>query len=168
MSPSFRRLGWLISPGFRRRVLDLLRAGRKLADVARDLRVDDQMIDDWRRQDLIDTGQARYAAIWTMAPDHGRGGFAPFSSHAGSWRCQSPATTIRLLRMALPRPICVGATTYLADRADPASGRSTPAPAAATAPDGCTPNWFLAAVSGRARRGGDADAPCRAKRAHQG
>lgn len=43
---------------FRRKVLDLLRAGRKVADVARDLQVSDQTIYNWRRQELIDTGQA--------------------------------------------------------------------------------------------------------------
>ena len=41
---------------FRRKVLDLLAAGRKVADVARDLDVSDQTIYNWRRQDLIDRG----------------------------------------------------------------------------------------------------------------
>ena len=43
-------------PEFRRRVLDLLDAGRPVADVARDLRISDQTIYTWRRQDRIDRG----------------------------------------------------------------------------------------------------------------
>lgn len=43
-------------PEFRRRVLDLIEAGRKIADVARDLDVSQQTIYNWRRQDLIDRG----------------------------------------------------------------------------------------------------------------
>jgi transposase-like protein len=41
---------------FRRKVLDLLAAGRKVEDVAGDLDVSDQTIYNWRRQDLIDRG----------------------------------------------------------------------------------------------------------------
>ena len=44
-------------PEFRRKVLDLLRAGRKVADLARDLQISDQAIYTWRKQELIDTGQ---------------------------------------------------------------------------------------------------------------
>jgi len=43
-------------PEFRRRVLDLLAAGRKVADLARDLGVSDQTIYAWRRQEQIDRG----------------------------------------------------------------------------------------------------------------
>ncbi|MGL5866735.1 MAG: transposase [Dermatophilaceae bacterium] len=43
-------------PEFRRKVLDLLASGRKVADVARDLDISDQTIYAWRRQDLIDRG----------------------------------------------------------------------------------------------------------------
>jgi transposase-like protein len=43
-------------PEFRRKVLDLLAAGRKVADVARDLELSDQTIYNWRRQDRIDRG----------------------------------------------------------------------------------------------------------------
>src|ERR671939_325663 len=42
----------------RRRVVDLVAAGRKVADVARDLGVSDQTIYSWRRQDQIDRGLA--------------------------------------------------------------------------------------------------------------
>ena len=41
---------------FRRRVVDLLAAGRKVADVARDLGVSEQAIYGWRRQEQIDRG----------------------------------------------------------------------------------------------------------------
>src|SRR5919106_1242850 len=41
---------------FRRRVLDLIEAGRRVADVARDLGISTQMIYNWRQQDRIDTG----------------------------------------------------------------------------------------------------------------
>jgi transposase-like protein len=43
-------------PEFRRRVLDLVEAGRKVAEVAQDLGVSDQTIYNWRRQDRIDPG----------------------------------------------------------------------------------------------------------------
>ena len=44
------------SPEFRRRVLDLLAAGRSVASLAEDLGVSDQTIYKWRRQDRIDRG----------------------------------------------------------------------------------------------------------------
>ena len=43
-------------PEFRRRVLDLLAAGRSVASLSKDLGVSDQTIYNWRRQDLIDRG----------------------------------------------------------------------------------------------------------------
>ena len=43
-------------PEFRRRVLDLIEAGRKIAEVADDLGISDQTIYSWRRQDRIDRG----------------------------------------------------------------------------------------------------------------
>ena len=42
---------------FRRNVLDLVTAGRPVAQIAADLEISDQTIYDWRRQELIDTGQ---------------------------------------------------------------------------------------------------------------
>lgn len=45
------------SPEFRRKVLDLLKAGRSVAELSRDLQISDQTIYNWRRQHLIDTGQ---------------------------------------------------------------------------------------------------------------
>ena len=41
---------------FRRRAIDLLDGGRKVADVARDLGVSEQAISGWRRQERIDRG----------------------------------------------------------------------------------------------------------------
>lgn len=43
---------------FRRRVLDLVAAGRPVAAVAEDLGVSAQTIYTWRRQDAIDRGEA--------------------------------------------------------------------------------------------------------------
>ncbi|MEV0358091.1 transposase [Nocardia sp. NPDC050697] len=42
---------------FRRKVLDLVAAGRPVAQVAVDLGISDQTIYTWRKQELIDTGQ---------------------------------------------------------------------------------------------------------------
>jgi putative transposase len=42
---------------FRRKTLDLLAAGRRVADLAVELEISDQTIYNWRRQHLIDTGQ---------------------------------------------------------------------------------------------------------------
>jgi len=41
---------------FRRKVLDLLAAGKSVASVAHDLEISDQTIYSWRRQDRIDRG----------------------------------------------------------------------------------------------------------------
>jgi transposase-like protein len=43
-------------PGLRREVLDLVEAGRSVANVARDLELSDQSIYTWRRKDRIDRG----------------------------------------------------------------------------------------------------------------
>jgi transposase len=42
---------------FRRRALDLVAAGKPVAEVARLLEVSDQSISSWRRQELIDRGE---------------------------------------------------------------------------------------------------------------
>jgi transposase-like protein len=44
-------------PEFRRKVLDLLKAGCTVPELVRDLQITDQTICNWRRQELIDTGQ---------------------------------------------------------------------------------------------------------------
>ena len=41
---------------FRRRVVELVESGRKVAEVAADLGISDQTIYTWRRQDRIDRG----------------------------------------------------------------------------------------------------------------
>lgn len=41
---------------FRRRILDLVAAGRRVEDIARDLGISDQTIYSWRRQERIDSG----------------------------------------------------------------------------------------------------------------
>jgi transposase len=43
-------------PEFRRKVLDLLEAGRRVTEVAHDLEVSEQSIYTWRRQDRVDRG----------------------------------------------------------------------------------------------------------------
>ncbi|MBF6341059.1 transposase [Nocardia abscessus] len=43
---------------FRRKVLDLVAAGRPIAQIAADLGISDQTIYTWRRQEEIDTGRA--------------------------------------------------------------------------------------------------------------
>src|SRR5918912_394451 len=43
-------------PEFRRKVLDLVEAGRPIAEVAKALGISDQSIYTWRRQDRIDHG----------------------------------------------------------------------------------------------------------------
>jgi transposase-like protein len=45
------------APEFRRKVLDLLAAGRPVAQLAQDLGISGQVIYSWRRQQLIDGGQ---------------------------------------------------------------------------------------------------------------
>jgi transposase-like protein len=44
-------------PEFRRKVLDLVAAGRRVAQVEADLDISEQTIYTWRHQELIDTGQ---------------------------------------------------------------------------------------------------------------
>lgn len=44
-------------PEFRRKVLDLIAAGRSVAEVAADLGVSGQAIYNWRRQDRVDRGE---------------------------------------------------------------------------------------------------------------
>ena len=44
-------------PEFRQRVLDLLAAGRRVTDLARDLGISSQTIYVWRRQEQIDRGE---------------------------------------------------------------------------------------------------------------
>src|ERR1035441_8259631 len=43
-------------PEFRQRVLDLVAAGRRVGDIARDLGISDQTVYSWRRQERMDQG----------------------------------------------------------------------------------------------------------------
>ncbi len=43
-------------PEFRRKVLDLLKSGRSVAQIANDLQISEQTIYGWRKRDLIDAG----------------------------------------------------------------------------------------------------------------
>jgi len=45
-------------PEFRRRVLDLLDAGKKVSEIGRELGVSGQTIYNWRRQERVDRGLA--------------------------------------------------------------------------------------------------------------
>lgn len=45
-------------PEFRRKVLDMVEAGRPIKQIAEMLGISDQTIYNWRRQHLIDTGHA--------------------------------------------------------------------------------------------------------------
>ena len=53
---------------FRRKVLDLVAAGRPIAQIADDLGISDQTIYGWRKQVVIDTGQLpglnRTSVVW--------------------------------------------------------------------------------------------------------
>lgn len=51
------------TPEFRRKVLDLLKSGRTVAEVASGLDVTEQTIYNWRNQELIDTGQPGLSSI---------------------------------------------------------------------------------------------------------
>ena len=55
-------------PEFRRKVLDLVASGRKVAEMAFDLEISDQTIYSWLRQDRIDRGleQARPLVLGTL------------------------------------------------------------------------------------------------------
>jgi transposase len=44
------------APEFRRRVLELVDAGRRIKDIAADLAISEQTIHTWRRQERIDQG----------------------------------------------------------------------------------------------------------------
>ena len=57
-------------PEFRRKVLDLLAAGRSVASVSADLGVSAQTIYNWRRQEWIDTGRTSGLTSFEQAELH--------------------------------------------------------------------------------------------------
>ena len=73
----------------RRRVVDLLATGRKVADVARDLGVSEQAIYGWRRQERIDRGLE--AGVSTLE----RASWPRPSGESASWRRSWPCTGVR-------------------------------------------------------------------------
>jgi transposase-like protein len=70
---------------FRRKVLDLVAAGRPIAQIAADLDISDQTIYSWRRQELIDSGQRpdSTAPNWLNS-------VRPINASA-NWRPKSPS-----------------------------------------------------------------------------
>lgn len=80
-------------PGFRRKVLDLVATGRKVAEVARLLGISDQTIYVWRRQHLIDTGQLPGTTSSDMSELHGG---AVLRSRCSVWRLPMGLPTVRL------------------------------------------------------------------------
>jgi transposase len=72
---------------FRRRALDLVAAGKTVAEVARLLEVSDQSIYTWRRQELIDRGELPGLSSSEREELRARRGFG-----SGSWRRSSRCT----------------------------------------------------------------------------
>ena len=70
---------------FRRRALDLVAAGKTVAEVARLLEVSDQSIYSWRRQELINRGELPGLSS-AERRSCGRRGCGSGSSRP-SWRC---------------------------------------------------------------------------------
>jgi transposase len=85
-------------PEFRRKVLDLVEAGRSVADVARDLEISDQSIYTWRRQDRIDRGLVPGLTV-ARRPNSPRP-----SAASPSWRpsCARCARAMELVREPEP------------------------------------------------------------------
>ena len=71
----------MYSPEFRRKVLDLLDAGRRVAEVASDLGVTQQTIYNWRRQHLIGSGQGESGQYISLPPNATRCFARPFLRH---------------------------------------------------------------------------------------
>ncbi|PGH49705.1 hypothetical protein CRI70_16250 [Streptomyces sp. Ru87] len=61
-------------PAFRRKVIDLVASGRKVAEVALLLGISDQTIYVWRRQHLIDTGISSLKPSNSTPPNSGQSG----------------------------------------------------------------------------------------------
>lgn len=141
-------------PGFGRKVLDLLKAGRSVAELVWDLEISDQTIYNWRRQDLIDTGQV------SGVTSAGNG----MIIHSGAARRLNCATAAagapippcqarlrKASRGGLGRPGVAGRSTPAAGlpvftawapgpgpRHEPRPGAITPLPALSQRPTGCT------------------------------
>lgn len=81
-------------PEFRRKVIDLIDAGRKVADIARDLGISEQTIYTWRRQHRIDQSRASGRAepsstafgnyrCWARSNRHNPSSFVPTATSPG-------------------------------------------------------------------------------------
>src|ERR671933_28800 len=91
---------------FRQRVLDLVAAGRRVEDIARDLGISDQTIYSWRRQDRVDRGLE-----------------AGLSS---AERSELAAARKRIRELDTELAVHRRATELLKDRADPKGGSRPP------------------------------------------
>jgi transposase-like protein len=92
---------------FRRRALDLVAAGKTVAEVARLLEVSDQSIYSWRRQELIDRGELPGLSSAEREELRPRG--CGSGSSRPSWR-ESRAP--RLERRDLSRPSVSGRSLF--------------------------------------------------------
>src|SRR5256885_17204858 len=78
---------------FRQRVLDLVAAGRRVEDIARDLGISDQTVYSWRRQDRIDRGlESGHPARITVGSLGAARDIRPGSSRTG-WRTKCSLRT---------------------------------------------------------------------------
>ena len=124
-------------PEFRRKVLDLVEAGRPIAEVAQALGISAQSISTWHRQDRIDPGpvarpeQPREGGAGGHAPGRraAQGASAPFRPFAAIQVMAEAAGAgllpgaggfgVRLLRLAQPATFGPGDPACLADRCHP-------------------------------------------------
>jgi transposase-like protein len=81
------RRGYL--PEFRRRVLALIDAGRKVRDVARDLGISEQTAYVWRKQHRIDQG------LEPVRPAANAPSSQPTAGESSSWRPSSRSSSSR-------------------------------------------------------------------------
>jgi hypothetical protein len=81
-----------IHPNVAVRSFDLMKAGRKVAQVAYDLQISEQTIYSWRRQDLVDTGREPGLISAERASSPRPNGGSP--NWKPSWRVSSAVGTI--------------------------------------------------------------------------
>ncbi len=142
---------------FRRKVLDLVAAGRPIAQIAADLNISDQTIYAWRKQEPIDCGSPTTQKAVRGHSHYGR------RRTSGAGRVPAfRSDRLGLLRIAQSGALSSGRPPCLADRADPRRAHCLswhlrcPPGARRTAP--------RVGSTGRLQPGRDADGP----RDHQG
>lgn len=96
---------------FRRRALDLIAAGKTVAEVARLFEVNDQSIYTWRRQELIDRGE-----LPGLSSGSGRS-CAQRGSGSRSWRPSLPCAVVR--RSCSKESVRVGCVNSVRGREGP-------------------------------------------------